>query len=920
MTELNTLDPPTVLRFVERQLEADRKGCERLLPALNPEHSQAMRAFMDDQSLRHTEILNRLKAYFDATSSQSGQDPLSASERPSKEKAPREEKLSVSHAPRVTITGKPSSDGEEMLDNTFASVQAGSPQEQAIPADQVSDPSPQCTSISRSRMGSFTFARASSFARKKKSGVDVVIVGNEASPSVGEAINDTFSMASHGSWRRKSVVGAGDVKRQSYLTFVHNEGMPTLNLDEPPELRSRFSRKSTRHDAVFHSEGQLESLLDECNVERIHDINSGEFNIFAEYKTYGEDTFTIIAANIFLKYNFVTSLCLDVACLMDFIRDVSAHYRSDNPFHNALHAADVLQTTHVYLCQRDVKENFSDVELLALLFAAMVIDVGHPGINSELLQRTNHPIATLFHDESPLESMHYMIAFALLDEPANNFLKKSPVWTIESDRDFRFLVSTLILGSDERKHASVVADVDAILCAGRIDDELITKLLTGIVHAADMSYMTKPQDIFAEWASRYMAEMYRQGDTERQLIHDLIQQQGLPTMGYDPTLYSVSKICDASNSVIELLRSVLEYVVVPFMSIMAPILPQIWAERLEFNHAFLTESEEQKQAFFEKSIRTFYNFTKPVARMMIGVPCAQSLDDLKTLGDSVQAPYAASQNANGAWVGGWTETIDEKHFFTVLSGWIARKGLFPLAPPAEEQCEINSKSPTPHERAAVAAVQAVYVMTREMLEHITALVDGFQSSLVSGDTSPANSLSGTRKWSAEEEAHNFSLAWISRLQAIENYENVPKLVQLRLSASRALQLQQQSDQHAEECWLTARAMRDETPPHPTMPNTAEVTPFNPRAPMGIAVLLTQMWWAVYNLVKDSRADQNQPSGSPRPPRPVKPGVVIGNAWVKNDKNLSGAYNSSPSLTAQARVATPHPSPVKYVLQARAISK
>ena len=51
----------------------------------------------------------------------------------------------------------------------------------------------------------------------------------------------------------------------------------------------------------------------------------------------------------------------------------------DNPYHNAAHAADVVQTLGSMLLTEDFRAGLTPVELLAMLVAACCHDVGHPG-------------------------------------------------------------------------------------------------------------------------------------------------------------------------------------------------------------------------------------------------------------------------------------------------------------------------------------------------------------------------------------------------------------------------------------------------------------------------------------------------------------------------------------------------------------
>lgn len=95
----------------------------------------------------------------------------------------------------------------------------------------------------------------------------------------------------------------------------------------------------------------------------------------------------------------------------------------DNPYHNATHAADVLQSMHVLLHRGGLAGGYTNpLELLACYLAAAIHDYQHPGLTNDFLINTFHALALQYNDKSPLESYHTAAGLTLLHKPATAFL------------------------------------------------------------------------------------------------------------------------------------------------------------------------------------------------------------------------------------------------------------------------------------------------------------------------------------------------------------------------------------------------------------------------------------------------------------------------------------------------------------------
>jgi len=80
---------------------------------------------------------------------------------------------------------------------------------------------------------------------------------------------------------------------------------------------------------------------------------------------------------------------------------VEEGYHSTNPYHNAIHAADVTQAMHCFLQENKMRLNMSPLEVASSLIAAMAHDLDHPGVNQPFLVATSNHLASLYKVTKP---------------------------------------------------------------------------------------------------------------------------------------------------------------------------------------------------------------------------------------------------------------------------------------------------------------------------------------------------------------------------------------------------------------------------------------------------------------------------------------------------------------------------------------
>ncbi|MBN3286230.1 PDE7A phosphodiesterase, partial [Polyodon spathula] len=150
-----------------------------------------------------------------------------------------------------------------------------------------------------------------------------------------------------------------------------------------------------------------------CMLEK---VGSWNFDIFLFDRLTNGNSLVSLTFHLFKLYGLTEIFHLDMVKLRSFLVMVQEDYRSRNPYHNAVHAADVTQAMHCYLKEPKLAKSLTPWDILLALLAATTHDLDHPGVNQPFLIKTNHYLATLYKNTSVLENHHWRSAVGLLRE------------------------------------------------------------------------------------------------------------------------------------------------------------------------------------------------------------------------------------------------------------------------------------------------------------------------------------------------------------------------------------------------------------------------------------------------------------------------------------------------------------------------
>jgi cAMP-specific phosphodiesterase len=234
-----------------------------------------------------------------------------------------------------------------------------------------------------------------------------------------------------------------------------------------------------------------------------------------------------LAAKIVTSLIYSTGLPQQFGCtlktLQRFVVACRSRYRNV-PYHSFFHVVDVVQTVHTFLFRAGGAQMLEGIERFALLIAALVHDIDHPGVNNSFHLKAKTAIgilASIVGQTSVLEAHHAALAIDILRTPGTDIFGAMG----EEEQAAAFgIVAKTVLHTDPVHHGRCIDGLKKIGggAYNRDNEEHRVALIDGIMHGADVSNPIKPFPIALQWAERVVEEFSQQGDKERARGDDVL--------------------------------------------------------------------------------------------------------------------------------------------------------------------------------------------------------------------------------------------------------------------------------------------------------------------------------------------------------------------------------------------------------------
>ncbi|XP_036964896.1 calcium/calmodulin-dependent 3',5'-cyclic nucleotide phosphodiesterase 1A-like isoform X2 [Acanthopagrus latus] len=299
-------------------------------------------------------------------------------------------------------------------------------------------------------------------------------------------------------------------------TFSRKMGVAKRRPEEKPRFRSivhavqagifveRMYRRTSNMAGLTYPPTALTALKE---------VDQWSFDVFSFHEATGDHALKFLVYDLLTRYDLINRFRIPVQALVQFVEALENGYsKHKNPYHNLIHAADVTQTAHFLMLHTGLMHWLSELEILAMVFAAAIHDFEHTGTTNNFHIHTRSEVAILYNDRSVLENHHVSAAYKLMAEEDMNILVN-----LNKDdwRELRALVIEMVMSTDMSCHFQQIKTMRNSLTQTHSLDKV--KVLSLMLHAADISHPAKAWPLHYRWTHNLMEEFFQQGDKEVEL-------------------------------------------------------------------------------------------------------------------------------------------------------------------------------------------------------------------------------------------------------------------------------------------------------------------------------------------------------------------------------------------------------------------
>uniref|UniRef100_A0A452FSB7 Phosphodiesterase n=1 Tax=Capra hircus TaxID=9925 RepID=A0A452FSB7_CAPHI len=238
---------------------------------------------------------------------------------------------------------------------------------------------------------------------------------------------------------------------------------------------------------------------------------------FSDFELSDLET-ALCTIRMFTDLNLVQNFQMKHEVLCKWILSVKKNYRKSVAYHNWRHAFNTAQCMFAALKAGKIQKRLTDLEILALLIAALSHDLDHRGVNNSYIQRSEHPLAQLYC-HSIMEHHHFDQCLMILNSPGNQILSGL---SIEEYKTTLKIIKQAILATDLALYIKRRGEFFELIRKNQFnleDPHQKELFLAMLMTACDLSAITKPWPIQQRIAELVATEFFDQGDRERKELN-----------------------------------------------------------------------------------------------------------------------------------------------------------------------------------------------------------------------------------------------------------------------------------------------------------------------------------------------------------------------------------------------------------------
>jgi len=294
----------------------------------------------------------------------------------------------------------------------------------------------------------------------------------------------------------------------------------------------------------------------------------------------------------------LSELGIDPKKMYKYLQRVGSNMPA-NPYHNSAHVADVVHSVCLLLMKQAVQEpgdqaseqhawpgviervSMTRVEVLAMIFAASVHDLGHPGVNNDFLVRSMDTLAIRYNDQAVLENHSCSLAFQYLQEEEYNILSE---FDLANFRRLRHLVIKMVAATDMGQHFDFVTKLGAISSKYtesdkykdvstqdlKFDNDEREMIFCCTLKLADLGHLRAINEVHTAFSYGLREEFLSQGEKMAGLgmsVPDMCKQQSVK-------LFAKGQV------------GFFNFIGLPFIRLWHTLFPSVWEQMAKLNFDF----------------------------------------------------------------------------------------------------------------------------------------------------------------------------------------------------------------------------------------------------------------------------------------------------------------------------------------------